>query len=264
MFNSDRLCARVNHWLLMAICGLCFLLYELLQAPFYPLSTPLMAAGIMLSAVAGVVLPLLVLTRKLGIPFRGQFQIEKPSPVVSLAVIASTLSLIPALEILTFHMARHFPPDPIYLKFVLKLTPESPVAFGLVILAVAVAVPIAEELLFRGLLQRVLLQHSAPVVAILLVAVSFGAVHPPYSIPGVIILGIFFGVMALLLENLVYPIMAHAVWNLINLIIARVSPESLGTEIETPFSQNPLLWLMISGLLFIFFSRFWLAARHRP
>ena len=58
-------------------------------------------------------------------------------------------------------------------------------------------------------------------------------------------------------ENLSYPLMAHAAWNLANLSVLLALPEG-GLEeaaMASPFSGQPLLWLMISLLLAAFFSR---------
>ncbi len=257
MLQPDRLGARVKPWLLLLVAGLCFMLYEMIQAPFYEFGPYSISAGVILSAIVGVVMPLLVLTRRLGIPFRAQFQLERVDFGVALAVVAATLSLIPALEITTALMARHYPPDPVYLAFVEKLRPDSLLAFAAVLAALGVAVPLAEELIFRGLLQRILSRHSGPVLAVLLVAFLFGAVHPLYSIPGVTVLGIFFGTLAYKLGNLTYAVLAHAVWNLANLIVLHQSSGELEQMLESPFSDASPVWFLASIALFVFFSRFW-------
>lgn len=261
MLQPDRLGARVKPWILLLVAGLCFMLYEMIQAPFYEFGAYSIAAGVILSSLVGVVMPLLVLTRRMGIPFRAQFQLERLELGVALSVVAATLSLIPALEITTAFMARHYPPDPVYLAFVEKLRPDSLLAFGSVLVALGVAVPLAEELIFRGLLQRILQRHSGPVLSVLLVAFLFGAVHPLYSIPGVIVLGIFFGTLAITLGNLGYAILAHAVWNIANLIVLHQSTGELEAMLESPFSQASPIWFLASLLLFVFFSRFWWKAR---
>lgn len=261
MLQPDRLGSRLRPWFLLLMAGLCFLLYTLIQAPFYDLGPYGIGAGVILSVALGVVLPLLVLTRRLGIPFRAQFQLERPEPVPALAVIAATLSLIPALEIVTGAMARRYPPDPAYLRFMEELRPESLPAFAVVLIALALAVPLAEELIFRGLLQRVLARHAGSLLALVLVAVLFGWVHPLYSVPGVILLGLFFGVLALVMGNLTYAIIAHAVWNLSNLLFLRQLGQDVETLLESPFRSYGPIWFLASALLFAFFSRFWWKAR---
>ena len=261
MLHPDRLGARLRPWAIVLVVALCFILYELIQVPFYNRGPWWIAVGIGLSAGLGVFVPLFTLTRSLGIPFRAQFQLERPALGASLAVAGATLSLIPALEIITAAMARRYPPDPSYLSFVEQLRPDSWSAWVGVVLALAVAVPFAEELIFRGVLQRLLLRHGHPVVAVLLVAVLFGAVHPLYSIPGVTLLGVFFGVLALLLGNLTYPIIAHAVWNLANMVVLKQSTGELDQLLDSPFTHASLLWFVLSAALFAFFSRLWLHAR---
>ncbi len=261
MLQPDRLGARVRPWFLIMIASLCFMLYELIQAPFYGMGAYGFSLGILLSTAIGVLMPLLSLTRRLGIPFRAQFQLEWPERGPALAVAGATLSLIPALEIMTAAMARRYPPEASYMEFVEMLRPESLPAFLAVLVALVLAVPLAEELIFRGLLQRVLLRHSGRVLSILLVAVLFGAVHPLYSIPGVTLLGIFFGTLALTMGNLSYSLIAHALWNLVNLIVLRQSSGDLEQMHDSPFQQGSLLWMLVSLALFVFFSRFWWRAR---
>jgi membrane protease YdiL (CAAX protease family) len=273
MLQPDRLGARLGPWFPLAVTGLCFVLYQVIQWPFYARGPWWIAVGTTLSAGAGVVLPLFALTRRLGIPFRAQFQLERPTLVTSFAVAAATLSLVPPLGILTAAMAQRFPPDGAYLRFMESLRPESAAAWLALVIALAVAVPLAEELIFRGLLQRQLARFIArqpwtlrlgigrPALAVILTALLFGAVHPAYSIPGVMLLGCFFGALALLLGNLFYPILAHAIWNLVNLVVLRQSSGDLEQLIQSPFAQSSPLWLLASLMLFVFFSRLWLQAR---
>lgn len=257
MYSSDRLGARVNNWLLLLIAGLSFLLYEFLQAPFYDLATAWVGVGIILSAVAGVVLPFLILCQRLGIPFRAQFQLERPRLPAGLAVTAATLCLIPPLEILTAWVGAHYPPDPVYLAFMEKLRGESWWDFGVVAVAVVGAVAVAEELIFRGLFFRVLLRHTPGAVTVVLTALIFAIVHPLYAVPGVLVLGAYFGLLMLRLRNLAYPILAHAVWNLANLTVLKASDAALDPDMPTPFAGHAVLWILGSAAAFAAFAWIW-------
>lgn len=259
MIHPDRLGARVNNWALLGLAGLCFLLYELFPIPFIRSDPALVALSIIAGCLIGIVLPFFLITRRLGIPFRSQFQLHLPSPWPALAVVGATLSLAPLLDLITWRMSLRFPPNPAYLEFVDKFRPDDPLRFTLVAIALALMVPLAEEMLFRGVLQRVLLRQSGPALAIILTACLFAAVHPLYSLPGVLLLGLFFGVMAYLLGNLIYPIIAHAVWNLLNLLVLKNAPDDL--TVATPFREHALIWCLLSLMLFVFFSRFWLRAK---
>ncbi|MBN2170480.1 MAG: CPBP family intramembrane metalloprotease [Candidatus Krumholzibacteriota bacterium] len=257
MYRSDRLGARVNNWLLLLIGGLSFLLYEFLQAPFYDLATAWVGLGIILSAVAGVVMPFLILCQRLGIPFRVQFQFERPRVLAGLAVTAATLCLIPPLEILTAWVGAYYPPDPVYLEFMASLRGESWWDFGVVAVAVVGAVALAEELIFRGMFFRVLLRHTPGAVTVVLTALLFAIVHPLYAVPGVVVLGLFFGLLMLRLQNLTYPILAHAVWNLANLVVLKSTENALDPEMTTPFSEHAVLWTLGSAAAFALCGWIW-------
>ena len=261
MLHPDRLGARINNWYLLLIGGLSFFLYEALQAPFYSYSAGWIAVGIMVGGIGGVFLPMFALTRRLGIPFRVQFQIGKMELVPTVAIIGATLSAIPTLEIITAKMSQSFPPEDFYVAFIMKLAQEGWGVFSIVILALTIAVPFAEELLFRGLLQRVLLRHSRAPLAVVVIALLFAAVHPLYAMPGVFLLGLFLGAIPLLLGNLSYSILAHAIWNLTNLLVLKLTPGALDPELVSPFTTNTSLWLLISLALVTVFGR--LALRYR-
>lgn len=95
-------------------------------------------------------------------------------------------------------------------------SPESRVAQ--VFFAVMLA-PVAEEMLFRGILYPAIKQFKLPRVALFSTAILFAAAHenPPIFLP-LMVLGL---ALALLYEktgNLLAPITAHAVFNGINII----------------------------------------------
>jgi membrane protease YdiL (CAAX protease family) len=91
-------------------------------------------------------------------------------------------------------------------------------------LAVVIAAPVAEELLFRGLLFRSLLRRAAPPVAIVVSAVIFGAVHvigDPGSypaLPALVALGILNAVLAYRTGSLSRSIFVHAGFNLLQVV----------------------------------------------
>ena len=258
MLKRDPLGDRTRPWMLLILGGLCLLAYQFLTGVIYWSSPGLigMSMGMILGAAFGVVLPLAMLTRRLGISFGEQFLLRKPDWQAALLTVAATLSMIPALEVITEPFARAFPPPEDYFLFIDRMRPEGPVEGTLLLAGLAVAVPLAEELLFRGLALRVLLRHSSPVLAVILTGLLFGAVHPLFSAPAVALLGVWFGVLVFWSANLGYAILAHAIWNLANLAVLLGTPVgSIEEAMTSPFSGQPMLWLMISLLLFAFFAR---------
>jgi membrane protease YdiL (CAAX protease family) len=271
MPHPDYLSQRFNLWFLLLFGVFVFILYQVMQVPFVfqftgvesyePRSGFWIALGILIAGLAGVVLPLLALPWGYRIPIRAQYMIAPPRLGAALAVIAATLSIIPILEIITVQISRILPPSESYLLFLERMRSTDGMGSICLFISLALVVPFAEELLFRGFLQRLLSGWMGGPGAIVLVALLFGVVHPPYSIPGVILLGLFFGCLVYFLGNLLYPVIGHATWNLANLAVLKMSPASVQLPPESPFSAHPWAWGAASVLLFVFFTRLWLRDR---
>ena len=85
---------------------------------------------------------------------------------------------------------------------------------------VSIAAGIGEEVLFRGALQPLAIQWSTPWIGIIAVALLFGLAHaitPAYFIAATII-GAYFGWLAWAYQDLLAPIVAHAVYDLFALL----------------------------------------------
>lgn len=102
---------------------------------------------------------------------------------------------------------------------------------GLEILVVGILVPVAEELLFRGLIFQRLAEEMKPVTAIVLSALLFGIYH------GNVVQGIYAfcigAVMALFylkFQNLLAPIIMHMLANMVSVCITEI--EAVGNLFE--------------------------------
>ncbi len=81
-------------------------------------------------------------------------------------------------------------------------------------LMVAVAAPILEETLFRGIILRALLKKYKPYKAILWSAIAFGIFHlNPWQFLYATVLGLFLGYMYWKTKSLFYPILIHFMLN---------------------------------------------------
>jgi uncharacterized protein len=84
---------------------------------------------------------------------------------------------------------------------------------------VSMAAGIGEEVLFRGALQPLVIKWTVPWVGVAVVALLFGLAHaitPAYFIAATLI-GVYFGWLALAYDDLIAPIVAHAVYDFIAL-----------------------------------------------
>jgi membrane protease YdiL (CAAX protease family) len=93
------------------------------------------------------------------------------------------------------------------------------------VVAVAVVTPIAEELVFRGILLRGLLRRTTPVWSVVISALTFALVHflgdagTGYYVPAFLALGLVSGWAAVVTRRLGPSIALHGGFNLISALI---------------------------------------------
>lgn len=87
---------------------------------------------------------------------------------------------------------------------------ETPLEFLFVVLVVAVVPAVAEEFLFRGLVQRSIELKAGGLKAAIIAGFIFGAYHlNPFGIIPLVALGVFFGWLVYRSDNLTIAIAAH-------------------------------------------------------
>ena len=92
---------------------------------------------------------------------------------------------------------------------------------ALVVISVAIAAPLFEELFFRGLLQRALLGLSqSPWIAITLSSLVFALVHQWSLQPAIFVLSLSIGLLYQRTGSLLCVILVHAAFNTINLSLS--------------------------------------------
>ena len=93
-----------------------------------------------------------------------------------------------------------------------------PLSAMIMVLISCIIAPVAEELLFRGILLKALSSHLPQSHALLWSALLFAVLHPISFFPLVLILGLCLGLIYMRTKNLMAPIMAHMLWNVFTLI----------------------------------------------
>lgn len=139
---------------------------------------------------------------------------------------------------------------------------ETPTELIYMTLIVAVMPAIGEELMFRGIIQRLLSQQFKSYhIGIWITALLFSAMHFQFFgfFPRVF-LGAVLGYLLIWSGNIIYPMIAHFINNFASLLIAyMIQHEMIGDEIETIGGQQEWLYilpgLIMSGLLFYFLWR---------
>ena len=125
-------------------------------------------------------------------------------------------------------------------------------------LMIAVAAPVLEEALFRGVILRALLKKYKPYKAILWSAVAFGIFHlNPWQFLYATVLGLFLGYMYWKTRSLFYPVLIHFMLNSTAFFTARMidmkSTEGL-TEHLTGDDLKQFLTLVVIALVIIIFA----------
>ena len=181
-------------------------------------------AAIGSAAEAALLLVALGLGRLIGVPAFATLQFDAAGLAAGLA------ATLPLLAALAWCLRTRWPPISGLMRVVDdRVAPlfRGSGAAGLALLALLAGV--AEEALFRGVLQPWLSARLPHWAALILASGVFGALHwitATYAVLAALA-GAWFGLLLLLTGNLLSPIVAHAAYDLVALLVlARSSPRS--------------------------------------
>lgn len=123
-------------------------------------------------------------------------------------------------------------------------------------LMVAVAAPILEETLFRGIILKALLKKTSPYWAIMISAIAFGVFHMnPWQFLYATVLGLFLGYIYWKTRSLFYPILIHMLLNGTAFVAAQFanldSTEGLAEQLSGKDLQQYLFLVSISLAIII-------------
>ncbi|MCL2560704.1 MAG: CPBP family intramembrane metalloprotease [Rikenellaceae bacterium] len=124
---------------------------------------------------------------------------------------------------------------------------------GLALLSTVLLIPIAEEMLFRGVIQGGVSKEYGPIRAILIAAAIFGIVHiVPQQVVAAFLAGIVLGYIYYRTGSLVPVIVIHALNNAVGYIALRMAPGAAGESMRTVIGSNFLYWLIWTVCLVVF------------
>ena len=171
--------------------------------------------------VSFILIPTLLLSRLFSVRLHNVFPFRVPGLLESTYAFVALFSLQRVFEAYMFfqglvplpELLRNFvePIKKIFEEITkILLRADSPLELGVVILVVAIAPSIVEELLFRGLIQKIFERSMSPVVAAVMAGTIFGLYHcNPFDIVPLVGLGVFFGLLRYRSQSLLLPIAAH-------------------------------------------------------
>jgi len=155
----------------------------------------------------GIVIPMVVAKLR-GFELRDFFGLHKPKMRAFAVALALWIAWMAITE-LVLHALGQGAPD---------AWPDYPASIVLLrVLAIGILGPIAEELIFRGVIYGRIAPKLGPWIAIVLIAIVFGLIHTRYDaaiIAVVTIDGLLFGIARYKTGSVYTPIAMHMLGNL--------------------------------------------------
>jgi hypothetical protein len=171
-----------------------------------------------------------------------------------LYVVLVTLAGVVIIDCIYLLSQRLLPAPVDFIEGLKILKPQGVWSFLITFLGICVVVPIAEELVFRGIVQRVFSRNMNPIIAFILAGIVFGGIHlDAHLLISISCFGIILGFIFYATNNLTYTILSHAVFNTVAFVqLSTTSPDLLETP---PFYVRDVRFIIVSAILLFFFLR---------
>lgn len=213
---------------------------------------------LLLGGFGGAAVALASLT---GYRWADYFAPRRPAPLVWLGLGALLIIMsLPAMSVLVEWNAKaHFPAflsdwekaareledrGQQITRFLTKFS--SPLRFAVAVLVIAVVPAVSEELFFRGVLQRNLVQWMGRHVGIWLAAAIFSAIH--FQFFGFVprfVLGLVLGYLYEWSGNILVPMAAHFAQNAFQLVLLYNAQQQWAASDFDPDSTESLPWYLV-------------------
>jgi membrane protease YdiL (CAAX protease family) len=241
--------SAVNNYFLLFFCASCVLSSIYIQQLFFLVGQ--YRVGIGVSSIFGIILPAFLLTRKFPAGFRGQLRIARPRTHRLILVIVAALAAVVLVDEIYVINQRFSPVPEDYADAIRELKPDGGLAFAITLLGLCLLVPVAEEIVFRGLIQRIFTRNMGGVIGVALAGAVFGAVHlNAHLLISITVFGWFLGFLYHATGNLTYPIVAHAIFNAVALTQLMTDETVEGGNLPVYLRD---VWVVVAALVFIVF-----------
>ncbi len=204
--------------------------------------------GIAIAGLAGGILPVVILLRVQGVAVRSILG-SRPGPGDLWSTVWIVGSALPPVYALAGLVARVFPPPESQLELYRAMIPSgwTDVAGGGI--ALVVVAPLAEEILFRGLLLRGFAGLMSAPIAIVCGGLLFGASHGSMALllplSG---LGVLLGAIVWRTRGITATWLGHGLFNLVGYADVCITHDPRGTRFEA-WCSAPWVWIPASAVL---------------
>jgi len=210
--HAPDIFAAVNNYFLLFFCASCVLSSIYIQQLFYLVGQ--YRVGIGVSSIFGIILPAYLLTRKFPAGFRGQLRLAKPRLHRLILVVVAAFAAVVLVDEIYVINQRFNPVPEDYAQAIRELKPDGALEFVITLAGLCFLVPIAEEVVFRGLIQRIFTRNMGAIIGVGLAGAVFGAIHLNANLLiSITAFGWFLGFLYHVTGNLTYPMVAHAIFN---------------------------------------------------
>ena len=239
----------VNNYFLLFFCASCVLSSMYIQQLF--LVTGQNRPGIGVSAFVGILVPTYLLLRRFPSGLPGQLRIARPRIHRLILVIVATFTVVVLVDQIYVINQRFTPVPDDYAEAIRDLRPTNAIQFAITFAGLCLLVPVAEEVIFRGIVQQVFKRNMGAVLAVFLAGATFGAVHlNPHLLISITVFGVFLGYIYHVTGNLTYTIISHAVFNMV--AFAQLAFQSEVEASALPFYVADVRIVVASIVIFIF------------
>ncbi len=241
--------AAVNNYFLLFFCISCVLSSMFIQQLFITAGQYRMGIGV--SSLFGIILPIVLLTRKFPGGFPAQARLSRPRVHRLILVVIASFAAVVLVDQIYVINQRFSPVPEEYAQQIRELKPEGAFQFTVTLLGLCLLVPVAEEIVFRGMIQRIFSRNMGAVTGVLLAGAIFGAVHlNAHLLISITAFGWFLGFLFETTGNLTYPMVAHAIFNGVAMV-QLVTDESVERGNLPVYLQD--VWIVVVALvLFVF------------
>ncbi len=204
---------------------------------------------VLAGSLFGVVLPCRLLARGGGGTLRRDFHLDRVDAGMLAATVAAAAAALLPTSVLAGLSARIHPMDVSWLEFTLDHLPSSGLGIAVAAVTAVLVAPLAEELLFRGLIYRLARRAWGVWPAAVVSSLVFGLIHgEPWFLFGLIGLGLVLAYLYETTGSLLAPVLAHALHNAVSLSVMIRDPEQIGEELALATTDWALLALSVAAL----------------
>jgi membrane protease YdiL (CAAX protease family) len=239
----------VNNYFLLFFCISCVLSSLFIQQLFITIGQ--YRLGIACSSLFGIIAPMVLLMRKFPGGFAAQARLSRPRLHRLILVIVAAFAAVVLIDQIYIINQRFSPVPSEYADTIRELKPDGVLELLLTVVGLCLLVPVAEEIVFRGMIQRIFSRNMGPLIGVLLAGALFGAVHfNLHLLISITAFGWFLGYLFEATGNLVYPMVAHAIFNGVALT-ELVSDESVESGNLPVYLQD--VWIVVAALVIFIF-----------